>query len=87
MKRLTFLVAVLNFGTLCWAGSERQEAVNRLDNAAKALHEIMDAPDQRIPDRIMRRAKCVAVIPHLMKGGFVFGAEEDVLKSGFKFQV
>jgi lipid-binding SYLF domain-containing protein len=23
----------------------------------------------------MRRAKCIAVIPHLMKGGFVFGAE------------
>jgi lipid-binding SYLF domain-containing protein len=35
----------------------------------------MDAPDQRIPERIMRRAKCIAVIPHLMKGGFVFGAE------------
>jgi lipid-binding SYLF domain-containing protein len=76
MKRLTFLLAILSFGTLCWARSERQGAVNRLNDAAKVLHEIMDAPDQRIPDRIMRRAKCVAVIPHLIKGGFVFGAEE-----------
>jgi SH3 domain-containing YSC84-like protein 1 len=76
MKRLVFLLAILSCGTLCWAGSERQDAVNRLDKAAKVLHEIMDAPDQRIPDRIMKRAKCVAVIPHLIKGGFVFGAEE-----------
>jgi SH3 domain-containing YSC84-like protein 1 len=76
MKNLMFLLAILSFGTLCWARSERQVAVNRLNNAAKVLREIMDAPDQRIPDRIMKRAKCVAVIPHLMKGGFVFGAEE-----------
>lgn len=76
MKRLMFLLAILSFGTLCWAGSERQDAVNRLDKAATVLHEIMDAPDRRIPDWTMKRAKCVAVIPHLMKGGFVFGAEE-----------
>jgi len=75
MKILMFLLAILSLGTLCWAGSERQDAVNRLNNAATVLHEIMDAPDQRIPDWIMKRAKCVAVIPHLIKGGFVFGAE------------
>jgi lipid-binding SYLF domain-containing protein len=70
-----FFFAMMSLGTLCWAGSERQDAVDRLNNAATVLHEIMDAPDQRIPERIMKRAKCVAVIPHLMKGGFVFGAE------------
>ena len=75
MKKLRFFFAMLSLGTLCWAGSGRQDAVDRLNNAATVLHEIMDAPDQRIPERIMKRAKCVAVIPHLMKGGFVFGAE------------
>jgi len=35
----------------------------------------MAAPDQRILDEIMKRAKCVAVIPHLIKGRFVFRAE------------
>jgi lipid-binding SYLF domain-containing protein len=75
MKKLMFLFAILSLGTLCWAGSGRQDAVDRLNNAATVLHDIMDAPDQRIPERIMKRAKCVAVIPHLMKGGFVFGAE------------
>jgi lipid-binding SYLF domain-containing protein len=75
MKKLLLLFAMLAFGTLCWAGSERQNAADRLNNAATVLHEIMDAPDQRISEQIMKRAKCVAVIPHLIKGGFVFGAE------------
>src|ERR1700726_2019803 len=75
MKKLVLLASMLGLASLCWAGSERRNAVDRLNNAAKVLHEIMDAPDQRIPDEIMQRAKCVAVIPHLVKGGFIFGAE------------
>jgi lipid-binding SYLF domain-containing protein len=75
MKKLMFLLAMLSLGTLCRAGSERQDAADRLNNAATVLHEIMDAPDQRVPEEIIKRAKCVAVIPHLIKGGFVFGAE------------
>lgn len=79
MKGLIFLLAILSFGTMCWAGSQRQKRqddVNRLDKSAAVLHEIMDAPDQRIPDWTMKRAMCVAVVPHLIKGGFVFGAEQ-----------
>jgi lipid-binding SYLF domain-containing protein len=76
MKRGMLVLALLSLGPLCWAGSERQDAINRLDKAARVLHEIMDAPDQRIPDHIMKHAKCVAVVPHLIKGGLVFGAEE-----------
>lgn len=76
MKRLIFLITVLMFEAPCWAGSEREDAVNRLDHSAKVLHELMSAPDQRIPDHVLRRAKCIAVVPHLVKGGFVFGAEE-----------
>lgn len=76
MKKLTCLLLTLSFGTLCWAKPASVEAVNRLHHAARVLHEIMDAPDQRIPDHILRHAKCVAVIPHMVKGGFIFGAEE-----------
>lgn len=76
MKHGILMLALLSFDLQGWAGSERQDAVNRLDKAAKVMHEIMEAPDQRIPDHILRHAKCVAVVPHLMKGGFVFGGEE-----------
>jgi len=75
MKKLVLLGVMLGLASLCWAGSERQAAVERLNNSAKVLDEIMGAPDRRIPDEIMKKAKCVAVVPHLIKGGFVFGAE------------
>jgi SH3 domain-containing YSC84-like protein 1 len=39
------------------------------------LHEIIGMPDKGIPEEVLQHAKCVAVIPHMVKGGFVFGAE------------
>jgi lipid-binding SYLF domain-containing protein len=35
----------------------------------------MATPDKGIPDEVLANAKCIAVVPHLVKGGFVFGAE------------
>ena len=75
MRKLVLLGAMLGMASLCWAGSDRRAAVDRLNNSATVLDEIMAAPDRRIPDEIMKKAKCVAVVPHLIKGGFVFGAE------------
>jgi lipid-binding SYLF domain-containing protein len=75
MKKLMLLVVVLSLTCLSWAGSARQDAVDRLDNAATVLHEIMQAPDNGIPEEVLEHAKCVAVVPHLMKGGFIVGAE------------
>jgi lipid-binding SYLF domain-containing protein len=39
------------------------------------MSEIMAAPDKGIPEEVLEHAHCVAVVPHLLKGGFVFGAE------------
>jgi lipid-binding SYLF domain-containing protein len=35
----------------------------------------MAAPDKGIPEEVLEHAKCIAVVPHMVKGGFVFGAE------------
>jgi lipid-binding SYLF domain-containing protein len=61
--------------TIGWAGSGREATYDRLDHAGKVLHEIMSAPDKGIPEEVLEHAKCIAVVPHLLKGGFVFGAE------------
>jgi len=76
MKKFVTLVALFGLGvaTAAWAET-REEAQNRLDNAATVLHEVMAAPDKGIPEEVMDHAKCVAVVPHMIKGGFVFGAE------------
>jgi SH3 domain-containing YSC84-like protein 1 len=75
MRKVIFVLAMLGLGTLCWAGSAREDATDRLDKATTVLHEIMAMPDKGIPEEVLDHAKCVAVIPHMVKGGFVFGAK------------
>jgi len=75
MKKVMFVLAMLSLGTLSWAGSAKEDATDRLDNATTVMHEIMSAPDKGIPEEVLEHAKCVAVIPHMVKGGFVFGAK------------
>ena len=77
MKKFVTLVAILGLGvaSAAWAESDREATVNRLDHAGRVLHEIMAAPDNGIPEEVLEHAKCIAVVPHLLKGGFVFGAE------------
>jgi lipid-binding SYLF domain-containing protein len=77
MKKIMMFLAILSMGasTAAWAGSDREATADRLDHAARVLHDIMAAPDSGIPEEVLEHAKCVAVVPHLLKGGFVFGAE------------
>jgi lipid-binding SYLF domain-containing protein len=75
MKRTMFLLAMLSLGTLCWARSAREDATDRLDNATNVVHAIMGAPDNGIPEEVLEHAKCVAVVPHMVKGGFIFGGK------------
>jgi SH3 domain-containing YSC84-like protein 1 len=53
---------------------DASEEVRRMDAAATVLNEIMGTPDKGIPKEILESAKCVAVVPSMLKGGFVVGA-------------
>src|ERR1035438_4746607 len=75
MKKLMAFVAVLSLTSIAWAGSNRESTADRLDHAGRVIHEIMSAPDRGIPEEVLEHAKCIAVVPHMLKGGFVFGAE------------
>jgi lipid-binding SYLF domain-containing protein len=57
------------------SGEERDKVMARLDDSSKILNELLGAPDKGIPDKVFESAKCVAVVPSMVKGGFVFGAE------------
>jgi lipid-binding SYLF domain-containing protein len=45
----------------------------RIDNSAHVLNEIMSTPDKAIPDKVMKDAKCIAVIPSMVKIAVGFG--------------
>jgi SH3 domain-containing YSC84-like protein 1 len=78
MKRLIsaglVLIVVVLLAALAPGQETREKQIERVQGAADVLNEIMEAPDRGIPEEIIGSAKCVAVVPSLMKGGFVFGA-------------
>jgi lipid-binding SYLF domain-containing protein len=61
--------------TASWAADDKDQSdINkRIDNAAKVLNEIMGTPDKAIPDKVMARAKCLVVIPSMVKIAIGFG--------------
>jgi SH3 domain-containing YSC84-like protein 1 len=65
-----FALLILFFSTFSFAG---ESAASRAESAATVLNEIMLAPDKGIPEEILGSAKCVAVVPTLIKVGFVVG--------------
>src|SRR4029078_4789620 len=63
------------FATFAWAGSAREDSVARLQSSVDVLHSIMATPDKGIPEEVLSNAKCILVVPDLIKGGFVFGGK------------
>lgn len=70
---LAVLAATCLASTMAIAAEEPSEQVKRMDAAATVLDEIMGTPDKGIPEELLDSAKCVAVIPSMIKIGFVFG--------------
>jgi lipid-binding SYLF domain-containing protein len=70
----TLLRVVLFAITLSNVAFSAEAASSRLQASATVLNEIMATPDKGIPEDILGSAKCVAVVPSLLKGGFIVGA-------------
>ena len=51
------------------------QTAERLRNATAALEALVKTPDDAIPQHILDRAEAIVVIPTLVKGGFIVGAE------------
>ena len=54
---------------MSWAADDKDQSdiAKRIDASATVLNEIMATPDKAIPDKVMSDAKCVAVIPSMVK--------------------
>jgi lipid-binding SYLF domain-containing protein len=72
MKKLIgFTVLLLLLAGVAFADTPTE----RMQKAGQVLQQIMATPDKGIPNEVFDKAKCVAVVPHMLKGGFVFGAK------------
>lgn len=75
MKKLLLALIVVGLGASAFAADDtNNKAVDRVKASSTVLEEIQSAPDTGIPDEVMGSAECVAVVPSMLKGGFVFGA-------------
>jgi lipid-binding SYLF domain-containing protein len=72
-KRLLIVTTLALFVTLTAVASDREDDVNRTNKATQVFKEIMNAPDQGIPQDLLDSAKCIAIIPGDVKFAFIFG--------------
>ena len=75
MKKLLTLLCIAGMSIPALAASDKATIDKRLAAATDTLNAIMATPDKSIPSSILEQATCVGVIPGLIKGAFIFGAE------------
>src|ERR1700735_3131793 len=68
---------LLLLASVAWCADDKDQSdiEKRLDASARVLNEIMAVPDKAIPDKVMTHAKCIAVIPSLVKIAVGFGGQ------------
>src|ERR1700758_1990723 len=76
-KTMTLLLMSImgTFGTYALAGSAREDSVARLQSSVDVINAIMAVPDKGVPEEVLNDAKCIVVVPNMIKGGFVFGGK------------
>jgi lipid-binding SYLF domain-containing protein len=71
-----FLVAALGFSSLALATPARaDDKTELLHDANLTVNDLKSDPAFATAARMMRGARAVYIVPHLVKGGFIFGAE------------
>lgn len=77
MKRLLglILLAGISMSLPAHAATDVQKLDARLDSARAVIDQIMSVPDKAVPDNITKQAVCIGVVPSMVKGAFIIGAE------------
>ncbi|MGA9977767.1 MAG: lipid-binding SYLF domain-containing protein [Candidatus Sulfotelmatobacter sp.] len=79
MRKFVLPTLILSVCSLCFAANgddqpRESKASDRAQAAADVLNEIQGAPDSGIPQEVLGSAECVAVVPSMLKGGFIVAA-------------
>jgi lipid-binding SYLF domain-containing protein len=75
---LTLSSLILIVAALGWAADDEKGQTDidkRIAKSAEVLNEIMATPDKAIPDKVMDKAKCIAVVPSMVKVAVGFGGQ------------
>ena len=72
MKGFSIFLAIAVF-LVSSANADDKKEKERLENAGQVITEIMNIPDN-IPQGLLDKARCVVVLPSVVKGAFIVGA-------------
>jgi SH3 domain-containing YSC84-like protein 1 len=75
MKKFLLLAVIVSLCSFSFAADEDTKVSDRVEAAAQVLNDIQGAPDKGIPQEVLGSAECVAVVPSMLKGGFIVGAK------------
>jgi SH3 domain-containing YSC84-like protein 1 len=70
---VSLLLSSMSWGADNDSNKDQSTIAKRIDASAQVLNEIMATPDKAIPDKVMSNAKCIAVIPSMVKIAVGFG--------------
>jgi lipid-binding SYLF domain-containing protein len=73
MRKLIVIFLLAGLSSFAWAAQTKTDVEERLQDAAKTLRSIESMPENGIPNEVIKGAKCVAVVPSMLKGGFILG--------------
>ena len=73
LKRFLIMSTLVLFVAQIAVASDREDDATRTRKAAEVFKEIMNSPDQGIPQHLLETAKCIAIIPGDVKFAFIFG--------------
>jgi lipid-binding SYLF domain-containing protein len=55
--------------------ADRSDEVKRLQRATEVFSEVMKTPDRGIPEDLLDKSECIAIVPGLKKGGLGLGGK------------
>jgi len=70
----TAAAALIGMPSIAAAKDEQVKYADRVTEAKDVFQELMTASDRSVPKELMENAKCVVVIPDMVKGALGFGA-------------
>ena len=73
MKKTLGLAALAVLFATTTAEAQQQPPGRKVDTATQVYRELVDLPDREVPERLLEDARCIAVIPNVIKGAFVWG--------------
>jgi SH3 domain-containing YSC84-like protein 1 len=75
MKRLITLLVFVCLASLAWAQQTKEDVESRMDQASTTFKVINSQAENGIPPEVLKQARCVAIVPSVVKVGFILGGK------------